>query len=185
MQYIHDWWWSVSHLWAESSPSERSPLRVMSSENFRSLRDWWLEVQLLVYRENAALEQADLWPPAVFTVRTKVSVPLTRMSNNTVCGKLKNTNIQHKRCYGLFFFEAKSRCLSDSWATTAPHPRTLCTISCKTCQLPTKTSERWWKLTESNSGARFASTIPSDHSMVILSMYNLYQNHNRSIYVTV
>ncbi|KAJ8342196.1 hypothetical protein SKAU_G00321240 [Synaphobranchus kaupii] len=33
------------------------PIRVVSSANFKSLTDWWLEVQLFVYRENSRGER--------------------------------------------------------------------------------------------------------------------------------
>ncbi len=53
--------WSISHLWADSSPSEMSLIRVVSSADFSSLTDSWLEVQLSEYREkrrrNTALSQ--------------------------------------------------------------------------------------------------------------------------------
>ena len=45
---------SISLLYADSSPLEMRPTRVVSSANFRSLTDGWREVQLLVYRENRA-----------------------------------------------------------------------------------------------------------------------------------
>ncbi|XP_042354280.1 potassium voltage-gated channel subfamily H member 2-like [Plectropomus leopardus] len=40
---------------AHPSPPEMSPVRVVSSANFRSDMDWWLEVQLFVYRETQGM----------------------------------------------------------------------------------------------------------------------------------
>ena len=48
---------SISLLYADSSPLEMRPTRVVSSANFRSLTDGWREVQLLVYKENRAGER--------------------------------------------------------------------------------------------------------------------------------
>ena len=45
---------SRSLLYADSSPPEMRPIRVVSSANFRSLTDGWEEEQLLVYRVNRA-----------------------------------------------------------------------------------------------------------------------------------
>lgn len=48
---------SISHLCADSSPSEMSPMRVVSSLNFRSFTVWWPEAQQLVYREERRNER--------------------------------------------------------------------------------------------------------------------------------
>ena len=43
---------SISLLYADSSPLEMSPTRLVLSTSFRSLTDGWREMQLLVHREN-------------------------------------------------------------------------------------------------------------------------------------
>ncbi len=69
--------WSISHLQADSSPSEMSPMRVLSSPNVSSLTDSWLEEQQLVYREKRRWERTQPWGEPVLMVRgSETSFPI-------------------------------------------------------------------------------------------------------------